>query len=341
MGTHEGQKNLRIEHFVPSADADQAKVAAIHDLILQPRRPWFSEAEQAHLREALAGRLAESASDHFFVAWQGDEPVGNVYYGTAAGAPQIGLLAYVITQPAYRGRGVAGLLTQRAVEHFVAGGGVYLQLGTANPVARRTYERCGFRPYNGHIMRYLAPGWEWSGFDETYFAAGRLAQVRPARWGDLARLAMLYTAPNRWFVKDYPERLYSHPALPQTRCASIPASLLGKAAQGSGGLWVLETPGQRIVGAATATRLDRAAQAHAPILDFLVVPAYASQAPDLLAAAAEASEAKGAERLRLCLASRDVEKAAIARQCGFQHEATLTRQFQVGHDRYDLLIYSR
>ena len=129
------------------------------------------------------------------------------------------------------------------------------------------------------------------------------------------------------------------PALPQARCASIPASLLRKATRRGGGLWVLENPRQRIVGAATATRLDGTAQAHAPLLDFLVAPAYFPQASDLLAVAVGALEASGAERLRICLASQDVEKAAIARQCGFRHETTVAAQFQVGGDRYDLEIY--
>jgi len=341
MCTLRSQEILRFEHFIPGADVDQAKVAAIHDLVLQPRRPWFSEAEQAHLREALAGRLGEVAGDHFFVAWSGDEPVGNVYYGTAAAAPQIGLLAYVITQPAHRDQGIGTLLARKAVEHFVAGGGVCLHLGTANPVARRTYERCGFRAYNGHVMRYLAPGWEWQGFDDAYFADEGPAQVRPGHWGDLARVGMLYTAPSRWFVKDYPERLYSHPALLQTRCGSIPASMLLNATQQDGGLWVLENPRQRIVGAATATRLDGTAQAHVPLLDFLVVPAYCSQAPALLAMVIESLGDKGAERLRVYLASQDMEKAGIVRQVGFRCEATLVEQFRVGDDHYDLQIYTR
>jgi len=354
-------ETLRVECFGSDAQVPRDKIKAIRDLILQPRSPWISEVERTYLEGALEGRFKSVARDRFFVGWIGDEPVGNVHYGTAAGAPEIGLLAYVITAPSHRGKGISSILTKRAIDHFLAAGGVCIHLGTGNPGARRVYQRCGFRDYNGHVMRYLALAQGWEDLNTTYpwslgpspgslspriketrgLADVGAAKVRRGHWGDLARVAMLYVAPHRWFVKDYPERIYGHPAIVQTRCASILTSMMVNVTQRNGGLWVLENPAQRVVGAATLTRLDGTAQSHVPILDFLVASAYSRQASDLLAAAIEALRDAGTERLRVYLASCDSEKAEIVRMVGFQHEATLAGQFRAGDDRYDLEIYVR
>ena len=144
-------------------------------------------------------------------------------------------------------------------------------------------------------MRFLTPAGGWEGFDQRYFANAGPAQIRRAHWGDLARITLLYVAPHRWLVRDYAERLYNHPAIAQTRCASILPALMintterpAQAGLDTGGLWVLENPARRLVGAATVTPPDLSAQAHAPIIDFLVAPAYLGQAPELLAAALDA-----------------------------------------------------
>ncbi len=332
-------ETLRVVILSAGAGLPQPKVEAVHDLILQPRALWFSAAERRHLDGALRGTHAEVARDCFFVGWIGDEPVGSAYYGTAASTPEIGLLAYVITEAAHRGRGICTILTRAAVSHFVDAGGVCLHLGTSNPIARNIYEGCGFRDYNGHVMRYLGPNESGDSFDAAYFAWAGAARVRRGHWGDLARVGMLYVAPHRWLIKDYPQRIYSHPAILHQRCGSILPSMMVNATGGKGGLWVLENPAGRIVGTATATRLDNEAQGHAPVLDFLTAPSYVDQAANLLLAATKAQSAAGAEQVRVFIASCDDEKAGLARDVGFQHEATLAGQIQAGTDRHDLDIY--
>lgn len=337
---------LVIEPFDPGAAASSAERAAIHDLIVQPAAPWFSEVERRHLEGALSGEFGSVACDRFWIARIGAEPVANVYFSSAPGAPEIGLLAFAITAPAYRGRGIAGSLLREALVDFVAMGGACMHLATDNPAAHRVYESCGFRDYQGHIMRFLAPTGGWEGFDQLYFENAGPAQVRRAHWGDLARVTMLYVAPHSWFVRDYAERLYNHPAITQTRCASILPALMistterpARANHAIGGLWVLENPARRLVGAATVTPPDLSAQAHAPAIDFLVAPAYLGQAPDLLAAALDACRSGGAERVRSWVAACDHEKIDILRQVGFRHEATLADQLKAGRDRFDLHIY--
>jgi GNAT superfamily N-acetyltransferase len=332
-------ETLRVGLHSPGVIMPQANVEAVYELIVQPRKPWFSGAERKHLEAALGGMLKDTARDYFFVGTIGDEPVGNVYYGTRSGLLQIGLLAYVITKPGHRGRGICTILTRVALDHFLDAGGRCMQLGTGNRSARHIYERCGFRDYNGHVMRYLGPNEAWRSFDADYFAWAGPAKVRRGGWADLAGVGMLYAAHHHWFIKDYPQRIYSHPAIVHKRCGSILPSMMVNATENNGGLWVLENPAARIVGSATVTLLDGDAQKHVPVLDFLVVPSYMHQADDLLLAViARHRDARGG-RVRLCVASCDDEKAGLARKVGFQHEATLEGQLQAGRDCYDLDIY--
>jgi ribosomal protein S18 acetylase RimI-like enzyme len=337
---------LVIEPFDPGAATSPAEHGAIHDLIVQPAAPWFSEVERRHLEGALSGEFGAVACDRFWIARIGAEPVANVYFGCAAGAPEIGLLGFAITAPAYRGRGIAGSLLRQALADFVTRGGACMHLATDNPAAHSVYERCGFRDYQGHVMRFLTRAEGWTSFDQLYFADVGPAQIRRAHWGDLARVTMLYVAPHRWFVRDYAERLYNHPSVTQTRCASILPALMistterpARANLTIGGLWVLENPARRLVGIATVTPPDLTAQAHAPTVDFLVAPAYLGQAPDLLTAALDACRSGGAECVRGCVAACDHEKIEILRQVGFRHEATLAGQLKAGRDRFDLHVY--
>lgn len=337
---------LVIEPFDPGAATFAAKSGAIYDLIVQPAAPWFSEVERRHLDGAFNGEFGGLACDRFWIARIGAEPVANVYFSSAVGAPEIGLLGFAITAPAYRGRGIAGSLLRQALADFVAKGGACVHLATDNPAAHRVYESCGFRDYQGHVMRFLTPTDGWEGFEQRYFDNVGPAQVRRAHWGDLARGTMLYVAPHRWFVRDYAERLYNHPAITQTRCASILPAMMNSTTErparanlAVGGLWVLENPARRLVGAVTVTPPDLSAQAHAPIVDFLVAPAYLGQAPELLAAALGTCRSGGAECVRGCVAACDHEKIDILRQIGFRHEATLAGQLKAGRDRFDLHLY--
>jgi hypothetical protein len=81
-----------IEPFEPSMASSPGERAAIHDLIVQPAAPWFSEVERRHVEGALSGEFGAVARDRFWVAWVGPEPVANIYFSTAAGAPEIGLV---------------------------------------------------------------------------------------------------------------------------------------------------------------------------------------------------------------------------------------------------------
>lgn len=334
-----------IRPFDTSDARSATQVSAIRQLVIQPSGPWFSEVERRHFEGALSGEFSGVARDRFWVAWHGTEPVAHVYFSTAAGAPAVGLLGFVITAPQYRNRGIGSLLLREAMADFAAMGGQCMQLATANPAARRIYEACGFRDYTGHIMRWLAHPDAWADFDRAYFANGGPAKVCPAHWGDSGRVVMLYVAPHPWFVRDYPERLYNHPAIEQTRCASIlPALMTGTGADHPGrgvpgGFWVLENTDLCIVGAATLRSLDQTAQARSPVLDFLIAPAYLGDTTHLLGTAIDAAQSRGARVVRSYVAACDGAKADALVAAGFRREATLAGQLAAGAARLDLQIY--
>ena len=333
--------DITVECIVSATDLPPDKAAALRDLIIQPRRPWFSAAERAYLDGAIEGRWAEVALNHFSTAWLNGEPVGNVTVSTARAAPQIGLLSFVFTRPDQRGRGIAATLMRDAVTRFRAAGGECLHLGTENPSARRIYAGCGFHDYNGHIMRYLASGDSDREFDQAYFASAGSAAVRPGHWGDLARIGYLYAAPHPWLIKDYTERLYRSPDVEQARVGSILPSMMVNASERHGALWVLENAAGRVVGAATVTRLDQTAQRHAPLLDFLVAPGYVGQAGELVQRAIDGLRGTDVEHVCAYLASCDGQKVEILRSAGFERVARLPRQLSVNDHHYDLEIYVR
>lgn len=319
---------MQIRPSIPGPWSPPAERDAIHDLIVQPAAPWFSEVERRHLDAALSGEFRAVASDRFWVAWDGGQPVANIYFGTAAGAPEIGLLAFAITAPAHRGQGLGERLVHAALSDFVAAGGVCMHLATANPAAHHLYQRCGFRDYNGHVMRFLMKPEDWTSFDDAYFRFAGPGQVRRGHWGDAGRIAMLYVAPGRWLVRDYAEGLYDHPAIEQTRCASILPSMM------AGGLWVLENPARRVVAAATLKPGEPL-----PVVDFLAAPAYLDQAPDLLGAVLADCRSAGTTAVCSYVAAPDGEKLAILEQAGFCGAAVPVGQIDAGGDRF--AVYRR
>lgn len=343
---------IEIRPFDPADPGTAAQAHAIRELVVQPASPWFSEVERRHFQGALSGEFAAVACDRFWVAWHGTEPISHVYFSTAAGAPEVGLLGFVITAPPYRGRGIGALLMRAAIVDFVEMGGQCMQLATGNPAAHRLYEACGFRDYAAqtgrasHVMRWLARPDASNDFDRSYFDNAGPATARPANWGDSGGVVMLYTSPHPWFVRDYPERLYNHPAIEQTRCASIlPALMVGTGAGDPGrsvpgGFWVLENPARHIVGAATLRSLDATAQAQSPVLDFLIAPAYLGEAGVFLSTATDAARSQGARLVRACVAGCDGEKADLLVAAGFRREGALAGQFTAGADHFDLHIYA-
>lgn len=336
-----GEK-LHIEWFAPR----QAPSAAL----AQELRTFASQvlgdittpsglAESVYLARCLAGQFIDTGIDLFLIGRLDGQIVGDVGCQVAAVTGEVGSLGWVFTDPSQRGKGISSALTALALDWFRAQGGVCMHLGTANPTAHAVYARQGFHAYHGNVMRYLCPGQEPAGFEMTFLANQSPATVRRATWGDASRVAMLYTLPHSWFIKDYGERIFSHPTLPPKRYFSVFTSLMLRAEQQQGAVYVLENASQRVVGAANLQPIDRTVQSHIGVLDFLVYPTYTAGAQALLQRALTDAAALDIQTVRIPLAACDQEKQAIVQTLGFRRQIVLPAQFKLPTETVDLELW--
>jgi GNAT superfamily N-acetyltransferase len=330
---------LQIYLYHPGVSAPPVSVEQIRDFIVQPQRPWFDAAGREEVERGLNGQLRALSNDHYILGLIGSRIAGAVWYQVSRRTPEVGTLGYVYTAEDQRGLGISTILNLIAVEHFRAGGGICLYLGTVNPVAYRVYERCGFAPYNGIVMRYVAPSHQREGFDATFFGYDGAAQVRLVEWGDAGMIDALYASPYPYLIRDYRRRSFSHPTIRQQSCHIFP-SIMAAVEKEAGVFLALETRRGRLVGAGFLSRFDAPIESHAGIVDFVVQPAYMAQATDLLGALVREARVLGCQVVRANFASCDTAKQEAARATGFVREAVLPRQFQVGDNWWDLEVYS-
>ncbi|MCY3758892.1 MAG: GNAT family N-acetyltransferase, partial [Acidobacteria bacterium] len=120
--------------------------------------------------------------------------------------PEVSVVGSVLTHPDCRRLGVAEALTSAVVDlSFRAGCRVSYLGATRDP--RNVYLRCGFRWWNGGVMRLERE--DSSGCEEDFFAPGQATSVRQANWGDLAAFACFVVQPWDTLVLDYPRALLS------------------------------------------------------------------------------------------------------------------------------------
>lgn len=307
--------------------------------IVEP--PLGSDAERVEYSwrevrsEVLTGQLADTSLDRFVIGEIAGSCVGSMMYATPRDTRDLAVLEFVWTRPDQRRKGIARTLLTRTLEDFRAGGGIAMSLCTVNPFAFDLYSKHGFRPSIGDGMRYLAPGHE--DFDETYFADAGPAAIRPAVWGDLARVAALYNRPTPdWLIKDYPRRVFRG-----MRYESHYLRVWKPASNGRGTALVLENQDRRVVGIASSVEVDSFAEQQVQILDFWACPPYVHQLPDLLMAVLDRVTAGNGEIVQAYIAEVDVEKQDILLAAGFAEEARLPGRLQVAGQRIDLLVYSR
>ena len=321
--------------------------------VLEP--PLGDDAEQIHyswrdVRDAVvSGRLADTSLDRFFVAEVDGAFAGSMMYATPRDTRDVAVLEFVWTEPQFRRRGIARALLAYLLDDFRKGGGASMYLCTTNPHAYALYAQQGFRSLVGDGMRYLAPGHE--DFDRQYFAYAGPATVRPATWGDLARVSALYNQPEPdWLVKDYhaPRRVFR-----DMRYESHYIRVWKPASEGRGCVLVLENSARHVVGIASALETDDYYEQHVHLVDCWACPAYLHQLPELLAACAARAEQGGAEVLQGCIAEGDAGKRQSLEEAGFAMEARLRNRFRTGafgevtadtggrDERTDLLVYTR
>ena len=343
LGEHTlpGGETLALEFFEAGEGVSSAVIEEITRFAIQVEEldSWYSVAESQYLKRCLRGDFVDSSLDPLFLGRIDGEIVADVGCQAGRDNPELGSLGWVFTKPEERGKGISSCLTELAVRWFEECGGLCMQLGTGNPIAHHVYEKYGFRDYNGAVMRRLGRDREAAEFDEYLFADSRTAGVRPARWGDISRVAALYAAPHPCLIQDHQEGLFSHPDLVRHRYFSIFPSLMLRAEPPGGCISVLECGGNRLVGLAALLPEEGPPRAHVGRLDFLIRPNHFARGKELLQAVLDGAAEGGIAHVLAYFASCDRDKIDLAEQVGLRPCATLPDHFQLGTERFDLTIY--
>lgn len=302
------------------------------------RHPEYTNCSWHHnCSRIVAGEFATVSQDIFLAGLLDGEIVGTCSYAAPRDTLDLATFGRVVTAIPHRRKGISAALCALTVADFRAQGGWAMHLGTGrtNP-ARYIYEHLGFRHYNfieaaGTIMRLVLRG-EYDEFESEYFQPGQPVRVRSLHWGDLARAELLYNLPH-WFLKDYSQGVYANTPYEGQFFAQM-----NGVDRGETGL-ALETNERRLVGMAytTATNAQAGAQDHVRVLEFLVHPAYADNAPQLIAAAAVDCPA---EKLLAYASALDVSRCEALEEAGFVQEATLADCLQDAESVFDLYVYS-
>jgi GNAT superfamily N-acetyltransferase len=102
------------------------------------------EDARSEVRGYFAANSGAPMSEHSYVITDGDRLTSAVLVSRFEGKP---LLAYAMTTPSRKGRGLASALTHRALESLRAAGDtqMHLWVTAGNAEAEHIYERIGFR----------------------------------------------------------------------------------------------------------------------------------------------------------------------------------------------------
>jgi len=256
-----------------------AELAAVEAFIVQPASPWFSEVERILITRALAGEFVSAADDYFFLLSAGGRYISHAWYCVNRNAPEVGVLGYVWTDSEWRGRGLSRYLCGILLDHFDAGGGKAIYLGTSNPVARRLYLENRFNAYHGRVMRRLAQDLDEERFEERTFTPSQDLSLRSAEWSDVAPGTALYTHVTPWITRDFSEGVVLPPGGELTRCISIFAALMVRSEIPGNSMQVLQNGSKSIVGCFSLVALPKAEET---VLEFMVHPHFSEAAAPLL-----------------------------------------------------------
>jgi GNAT superfamily N-acetyltransferase/L-amino acid N-acyltransferase YncA len=276
---------------------------------------WTFGGEDFSSQKVLRGDYADSSDVLLCLGFIEDELAGSTIGIIGMDYPGLGLIADVTTLPEYRGQGIAGQLCDAATEYFKMNHGNWLLLGTNEENARRIYERAGFAEHAGNVMIWNPAGADLS---SAYWGTStEEVRIRPAAWGDLPRLVMLYTCDLPWPVSHWQRELVSSAFTRQARAVSSAGPTWHLTVDGGGSWIVAENRDGAIVGAVTLTRGGTPLTQHAAVVDLAVHPAYASASDILLKTALDDARVRKITSLSAYLSSQHEDQRAVFTSAGF------------------------
>jgi len=269
-----------------------------------------AELEEPYVAHMLRGAVRGPLRMRAMRGVVGGELAGTAWMGARRGLPELAVIGGVATAPAFRRQGVATRLVTDLCRVFDSEGGRLLWLATASDIARRIYERLGFRTVAGELMCRAAPG---SSPDDG-FRVGPATRARPADWGVIAALVPLYARPHPCVFVDAGLPHLSTRLAGTRHCVGFFWRTWRDTVERGGRWLVLENSRGWLVASAVA----RPAAARGRIeVDFIWHPAYGREGRELLARLVERIRAEDGAGAALWIAEEDSWKRSAALEMGF------------------------
>ena len=305
---------------------------SIHHFLTRPFDPWMVATEAAFLAQFLSGSADPSLADTLLVGRIDNEIVGTAWHATDSEIHDLGGYGFVFTSPEHRGKGIAQVLTELALEPFWDSGGLASYLGTMNPIAQHVYTKNGFRPLNGLVMRAVRPGTESEDFDSTYLRRDGDGVIRDIRLGDLAAYThlLLTTATGGWIVRDYKEAIFhAPPSVEAGGCLRPFYNTFANHETNPNNTWkVLENKQGRLAASANLSVPSAGPLSKSAALEFQVAVDYHDRASTIINAAIEEASTNGLREVRAAAISQ--HRQDVLHKSGFEIETVRHNEFHLG-----------
>ena len=290
------------------------------------------------IADVLAGRCSEDISFHVGRGCVNGEVVGTCWVGWRHTLPELAVMGGVAAAPAHQRQGVASTLCRALCESYDRSGGGLLYLATTSDVARRIYQRLGFRRVVGQVL-CRATGCVQA--DEG-FESGLRVTARPVNWGDLAAVVPLYIWPHECILVDAATDFPSTRIAGPKWCVSI-FWRTWVSVQPEGNRWdVLENERGWIVAAAVARRTRGETRRPRPLTcDFIWHPDYSEEGVEFVRDFLHRREAESGASCELLVAEGDDWKLFRARQLGFKAAKRSDRSVKLDDRWVNLIKLSR
>ncbi len=263
-------------------------------------------------------------------------PAGTASVCYPSEGPEVSVVGSVLTHPGYRRLGVAEAMTHAVVDlSYQAGCRVSYLGATRDP--RNVYLRCGFRWWNGGVMRRERE--DSFRCEEEFFTPGQSTSIRESNWGDLPAFACFVVQPWNSRVLDYQRALLSGKYVRLQRCVSNFPVVHNEVMERGGAIGVLvgQSP-HRILGFGSITPEPGEARRHKAVIDVCTHDRYTHRTSSLIHWLMSEAAKRKIERLQAYVAVSDMDKEAWFRQFGLKPAARLPSQLKLEGERVDVVV---
>jgi ribosomal protein S18 acetylase RimI-like enzyme len=290
-------------------------------------------------RSALRGAYSDDLGCTFFLARREGRLIGAAGSLYAREVPGVAIVGPVAVAPEYRRMGVAGALLDQLMADLGRRGclGAYLGVSPTNP-ARSLYEKLGFRPHAGVVMRRLFCSDRQ--FEENRFGRHGDAHIRPCDWADFAGVMCLLTCRCSMYTADYRQGIFSTRYAPPHRFLPVFPAVMNALSRFGGSAHVLVTDNHgSIAGWSQLVRNPGPARRHAADLDLFVHDSFLHKAESLVRRTVESAGPLGVRRITCCCLACDSVKRRIIENVGARPVGQLTGAARIGDCLEDAIVY--